>query len=120
MEDNDGIITTEEEIEGFNIVKAILREIIDVKRVTMRDTKSYCGILLDDNNRKPLCRLHFNSSKKYIGIFSQKKEQRLEIGSVDEIFKYAEQIKSAVVEYDSGYIPPEIKHEFHVDERNMM
>lgn len=102
LEGNDGIVTTEEKIEGYYVIKAILRETIDVKRVTMRDTKSYCGILLDDNNRKPICRLHLNYSQKYIGIFSQKKEERFEIESVDSIFKYAEQIKTTVSEYDSS------------------
>ncbi|WP_419585321.1 type I restriction endonuclease, partial [Thiolapillus sp.] len=34
---NDGIETTEEEIEAYNIIKAILRNVIDVKRVVMRD-----------------------------------------------------------------------------------
>ena len=99
-EDSNGIITTEEEIESYNIIKAILRETIDVKRVAMRDTKSYCGILLDDNNRKPICRFHFNYSQKYLGIFSQKKEEKVAIECVDDIFKYAEQIKATVAEYE--------------------
>lgn len=98
-EESNGITTTEEETEGFNIVKAILRESIDPTRITMRDTKSYCGILLDDNNRKPLCRLHFNHSQKYLGIITNKKEERIAIDCVDDIFKYSEQIKSTAVEY---------------------
>ena len=102
LENDDGIVTTEEEIEGYNIIKAILRQTVDVKRVTMRDTKSYCGILLDDNNRKPICRLHFNYAQKYIGIMAQKKEERFEIDSVDGIFEYAEQIKSTAAEYADG------------------
>ena len=57
---SDEVITTEEELDGYYIVKSILREFVDSKRIFMRDTKSYCGILLDDNNRKPVCRLHFN------------------------------------------------------------
>ncbi|MDM8548096.1 type I restriction endonuclease [Candidatus Venteria ishoeyi] len=99
-ENDNGIITTPEEIDAYNIVKAILRETLDVKRVAMRDTKSYCGVLLDDNNRKPICRLHFNHSQKYIGLFSQKKEERVTVDCVDDIFKYAEQIKQAVMDYD--------------------
>lgn len=95
------IITTDEEIEGYNIVKAILREIIDVDRIAIRDRKNYCGILLDDNNRKPICRLHFNGSQKYIGLFAQKKEQRVAIDSLNDIFKYAEQLKAAIREYDN-------------------
>ncbi len=102
IEDNNGIVTTEEEVEGYNVVKAILRKIIDVKRVAMRDTKSYCGILLDDNNRKPICRLHFNYAQKYLGVIAQKKEERIEIESVDDIYKYADQIRATVVEYQEG------------------
>lgn len=51
------IITTAEEIEGFHAVRALLREVVTPKRVVMRDAQSYCAILLDDNNRKPICRL---------------------------------------------------------------
>lgn len=96
----NGIITLDEEIEGFNIVKAILRQNVDVKRVIMRDTKSYCGILLDDNNRKPICRLHFNYSQKYLGVLKNKEETRIEIENVDDIFNYSDQIISTLMEYE--------------------
>jgi hypothetical protein len=62
----DLIVTTQDELEGFHIVKAIIRTIVDSKRIVARDTQSYFGILLDDNNRKPICRLHFNRTQKYI------------------------------------------------------
>jgi len=94
-----GVETTQDEIDGYNIVRAILREIVEVKRITMRDTKSYCGILLDDNNRKPICRLHFNYSQKYIGVFSGKNEERIEIDNVEGIFQYADRIKAIIAEY---------------------
>jgi hypothetical protein len=99
-EKNNGIVTTEEEIDAFNIVKAILRENVDVKRIAMRDTKSYCGILLDNNNRKPICRLHFNYSQKYLGILSNKKEERIPIETVDDIFTHANKVKAVISEYD--------------------
>jgi hypothetical protein len=97
--DDSGITTTVEELEGYNIVKAILRDSVNVKRIAIRDTKSYCGILLDDNNRKPICRLHFNHSQKYIGVLSDKNEERMPINEVDDIFKYAEKLKETVEEY---------------------
>jgi DNA-directed RNA polymerase omega subunit len=98
-EEDTGIVTTEDETEGYNIVKAIVREVVDVKRVYMRDTKSYCGILFDDNNRKPICRLHFNTPQKSISLFTQKEEERVSIDSVDDIFKYSERLKEKVKEY---------------------
>jgi hypothetical protein len=95
------VVTTEAENEAFHIVKAIVREIVDAKRIGMRDAQSYCAILLDDNNRKPICRLHFNSSKKYVGVFTeQKEEERILIVSVDDLFKYADRLKATV----NGYL----------------
>lgn len=91
------VITTLEEMEGFHIVKAIVRSVVDAKRIVQRDTQSYCGILLDDNNRKPICRLHFNRNQKYIGIFDQEKnETRHPIESLDEIYNFADQLRDTV------------------------
>ena len=68
LSNKGGIVTTEDELEGFNIVRAIVCQAIHLSRIFHRDTKSYFGILIDDNNRKPICRLHFNSAQKSIGI----------------------------------------------------
>jgi len=94
-----GIETTQEEVDGFNIIRAILRETVDVKRIYMRDTKSYCGIILDDTIRKQICRLHFNHSQLYIGFIVNKSEERLPIDSVEDIFKYSDRIKQAAAEF---------------------
>ena len=93
----DKVVTTEEELDGFNIVRAIARSEIDVKRVHPRDTQSYFGILVDDNNRKPVCRLHFNRQQKYIGLFdAEKNETRHPIESVDDIYSFSDQIRETV------------------------
>ena len=90
--DND-IVTTNEEIEGFHIIRAICRSVIDIKRIYQRDTKSYFGVLIDDNNRKPICRLHFNRQQKYIGLFNTNKEEtRYPLHEIDDIFKYSDQL----------------------------
>lgn len=102
IDQSDGIETTEEELDGYYVVKSILRETIDVSRVFIRDVRSYCGILLDDNNRQPICRLHFNRSTKYLSLFDGGSEERVAIESVDDIYKYASEIKAAVAKYDSG------------------
>lgn len=96
------IQTTEAEREGFYIIRAILREILDPARVTQRDVKSYCGVLLDDNNRKPLARLHFNTSQKYIGLFDggARNEERVPIERLEDIYSFADRLKATVVQYD--------------------
>lgn len=96
------IITTEEEMGAFNIVKAILYENMhDIKKVVHRDTKSYFGILYDDNNRKPICRLHLNSdTHKYISTFDENKiESKFRIESISDIYKYAKEIKTVAMAY---------------------
>ena len=83
------IFTTEEELEGFRIVVAILRRKVDIKRISYRDTQSYFGILLDDNNRKPICRLHFDGKTKFIGLFdSNKKETRHTLDFIEQIYNH--------------------------------
>jgi len=62
------IHTTEEEIEGYVLIKLILKEEFDPARVFYRDNKSYFNVLLDDTIRKWVCRLGFNSTNKYIQL----------------------------------------------------
>jgi len=91
----DGIVTTEEEIEAFHIVKAIVREVVDPRRVFMRDTKSYCGVLLDDSNRKPICRFRFGETKKALILFNDKKEEEhVALGDLHDIYQHAERLKA--------------------------
>jgi hypothetical protein len=95
------VVTTEEEVEAFYTVKAILRGTVDVKRVSLRDHKSYCNILLDNSNRKPLVRLHFDRTPMQIGIFdSDKNETRHSVETVDSLLEHAEAIRATA----NGYL----------------
>lgn len=100
-EDNK-IITTDEEIESYLIVKSILRPVVDISRVVYRDAQTYFAVLLDDNNRKPICRMYFNSiSKKYIATFDEnKKETKHEISSLNDIYNFSKELADIVKFYD--------------------
>lgn len=100
--DEHRIITTSEELQGFYIIRSILYpEIDNIERIVYRDTISYFGVLLDDNNRKPICRLHFNSSNKYIETFdADKKGTRHLLESLNDIYKYKEEIIAAYKMYE--------------------
>lgn len=95
------VVTTDEEMQGYYIVRAICYSVIDdIDRVVIRDTQSYFGILLDDNNRKPICRLHFNSSNKYIEIFdAERKGTKHLLGNLADIYKYQAEIIAAIKMY---------------------
>ena len=97
----DEVMTSPEELEGFYLVKSLLRDVVDTTRIVHRDTHSYMGILLDDNNRKPIARLHFNRQRKYLGVFDEnRKEERVPIESLDDIFKYADKIRRVFKYYE--------------------
>ena len=55
----------------------------------MRDAKSYCAILLDDNNRRTIARLHFNSpTARHLGTFNGKDETRVPVMEPLDIYKH--------------------------------
>ncbi|MCL1666830.1 type I restriction endonuclease [Elizabethkingia ursingii] len=95
------IVTTEDELEAFQIVKAILREKIPAERIAHRDTQSYFGVLLDDNNRKPVCRFHFGVSRKQIELFHNGKDagERILLESLEDIYKHRDALHQTLENY---------------------
>ena len=51
------------EIEALQVVKAIVRDIVDVRRVILRRYTKYSSILLDGNRFKIVCRLWFSAGR---------------------------------------------------------
>jgi hypothetical protein len=97
------IITTTEEMEAFYIVKSILRQKVDSNRIFYRDTQSYFSVLLDNNNRKAICRLYLGEKRKYLGLFDDsKKETKIEISALDDLFNYATQLSSTIDYFDKN------------------
>lgn len=99
--DDNRIVTTAEELQGFYIVKSIIAQKIALSRVFARDTQSYFGVLLDDNNRKPICRLHLNGGKKYIETFEvDKKGTKYPINAIEDIYNFSANILSVMDIYE--------------------
>jgi len=101
VESKNGIVTTEEELEGFRIVRAIACQAVPPHRVAHRDSKSYMAVLLDDNNRKPICRLWFNTSQKYVGVFDEEKDEtRIPIDELTDIYMLSDSLMEAIRRYE--------------------
>lgn len=96
-EADDEIETTMEELEGFFIVKTLLCDQVDPARIVGRDVRSYFGVLLDDNNRKPICRLWFNGRQKYVGVFdSSKQERRISVDGPGDMYGLADELAASL------------------------
>lgn len=102
-EEEQEIVTTLEELEGFAIVKSLLNGFIDLTRVTYRDNASYFNVLLDDNIRKTICRLYFNTSQKYIALMPQGKEQKKPIKNLEAIYGFADDLRHRIEEITGSY-----------------
>ena len=106
-EEPKDIITTVEEVAGYEIVRSIVAQVVDPERVVMRDTKSYCGVLLDDNNQRPICRLRFNAKTvKYLELIEEgrgnlgaRNTSLHRIDAPDDIVRYAEHLRATIAGY---------------------
>ncbi|MGL9893761.1 type I restriction endonuclease [Enterococcus mundtii] len=72
-ESDSEVITTPEELEAYTICKVVLKDTIPLNRLFYRDNKSYFNILLDDNIRKWILRVRFNSTGMKIELNDENK-----------------------------------------------
>ena len=94
------ITTTQEELEGLGIIKAILKDTIPIEKIFHKDTESYFGVLYENNTRKWICRLKVETSKKYLILPDSNKNQvQYPISSVNNLFEYADSIKESAARY---------------------
>lgn len=85
------IETTQEEIEGYVIVKYLVKGIINADRVGYRDNLSYFNILIDNSIRKWICRLGLNGNTKWLQ-FNDDEKTTVNIESINDIDKYQAKI----------------------------
>lgn len=89
--------TTNEELEGYFIIKSLLREFIQSDRITHKDTESYFGILLDNNTWKWICRLQLNGLQKYLIIpDGNKKQNKYLIKDIDDIYNLKKELTDSL------------------------
>jgi len=99
VEDNL-IETTEEELEGFMIVKSIIRIKGEISKIQYKDNQNYFAIYYNKQTQ-PICRLHFNRAQKYIGLIDEnKKEDRVPIESLDDIYSHSDRLLETIERYE--------------------
>lgn len=102
IHEDSKIVTTEEELEAYRIVRSICRQKVDVSRIVYRDAQTYFSILLDDNNRKCICRMYFNSANKYVATIDEnKKDVKHLIETLDDLYKYSEDYFKTIDLYEN-------------------
>lgn len=95
------IVTTDEELEAYFIIKNLLKDIVPMQDITYRDTVSYINILYKDNGRKWICRLVLKENKKVLILPNDdKSKEKIEISGIYDL----ENFKDKFVEILNRYI----------------
>lgn len=96
-EQESDIVTTEDEIMGYHVVKSVLLGHVDLDRVVMMDRVTYCNILLDNDPRRAICRFYFGSKKKAVAIQSGAASwEKIPIDSINDIYNLQDKLRDRV------------------------
>ena len=88
------INTTSEELEGYAIIKSILRADINPDDINYKDTETYFGILYQNNTRKWICRLYLGTKKSIVFPTVDKGQERIYIDSLNDLYQYEDKFKN--------------------------
>ncbi|EOK16956.1 TPA: type I restriction endonuclease [Enterococcus faecium] len=94
-ETDSEIVTTNEELEAYTICKVVLKDTIPLDRLFYRDNRSYFNILLDDNIRKWILRVRFNTNGMKIEL-NDENHTVYELNEPIDIYNYSNQIIDVV------------------------
>lgn len=93
-----GIVTTQEEIDAYNIVRSILRQYVDVSRIQYNDYKNYFVVNIDGSTWWWICRIYIGKRSKKICLpkDNYKMNEWIDIETIDDIFNYADGLKEGL------------------------
>lgn len=92
LEEVSNILTTEEELQSFYIIKSILRNKIELNRITYKDTASYFSILLDEKVSKWVCRIFIKEKIKYVIIPNNSINEKYTLSTLDCIYDLSDKL----------------------------
>lgn len=94
------IVTTEEELEAYFIIKNLLSDMVDIHDITYKDTESYINILYKGNTRKWICRLKLSENNKFLIIpDEQKKEIKYALNDIYDIPQHKDKLSEVLQRY---------------------
>lgn len=94
------IVTTEEELEAYFIIKNLLAEKADIHDITYKDTEYYINVLYKGNTRKWICRLRLTDTMKHLIIPDEsKKEIKYSLQDIYDLKQYKPQLEEVLQRY---------------------
>lgn len=99
-DEKPAIVTTDEELEAYFIIKNLLKDTTPIENITYRDTASYINVLYKDNGRKWICRLILNDTQKTLIIPDESKNPiKYTLENIYDIAQYQSQLSEVLSRY---------------------
>lgn len=94
------IVTTEEELEAYFIIKNMLGNMVNIKDITYKDTESYIGVLYKGNTRKWICRLRLTDTQKVLIVPEDgNKKAKYTLTDIYDLNNYQELLSGILQKY---------------------
>lgn len=98
--EGDRIVTTEDELQGFFIVKAILSEVVPASDVVYKDNIRYFAINYTNNVRKNICRLDFTEKRLVLLIPNVDGDyEKFYLEGIEDIYSYRPKLIDSLKRY---------------------
>ncbi len=78
---------SDDELEGYYIIRSILSEVISSNRIGYRNTNNYLNIVCDDSRKKWICFLYLKTASKYIA-FNDGIDERISFEKVQDLYSF--------------------------------
>lgn len=99
-EEKSRIVTTEEELEAYFIIKNLLNAKTDIHNITYKDTENYINILYKANTRKWICRLKLSTNQKILILPDEnKKDIKYVLQDIYDLQKYKNELIDVLERY---------------------
>lgn len=97
----DKIETTEDELQGFYIVKGILSEIVSANDIVYKDNIRYFAINYTNNVRKNICRLAFSDRRLALQLPNQENGNydKYDLEVVEDLYKFKNELIESLKRY---------------------
>jgi hypothetical protein len=95
------IITTETELEAFHIIKACLSGVMDLSKITYKDTTNYFSVNYNGYPTKWIARVRFGVTKNYFSTRNPDGDEiRHDIEIPADIYKFRDEIIQSALYYE--------------------
>ena len=96
-----GVETTVLELDYFNRIVSLLSDVVDPNRIDFRDSKGLFAVNLDNNIRRPICKLYLNNPEKmFIGLMNEDNSiLKIPISSIDELDGVKDELIAPIKKY---------------------